>query len=104
MDETKTTRPIHWLIDHEHRIYLYFPSRDVIAEFQRRAVREGIRFGDGAAADARELRPVMRLLDDGTICYVGFAGMMAYHSRQADVLRVDVEKYLAGREDCILRL
>jgi len=102
MNEKGSTRRIADLVDREHRIYLSFPSPDGMEEFQRRARSEGIRFGDGREADERKLAPVMRLLDDGTICYVGFAGTMAFHSRQADILRVDMETYMAGGANYVL--
>ena len=99
MNETGIIRRIADLIDHEHRVYLYFASPDAMEEFQRRAKSERIRFGDSIEADERKLAPIMRLLDDRTICYAGFAGTVAYHSRQADILRVDFEKYAAGCTD-----
>ena len=103
-NETGINRRVADLIDHEHRVYLHFASPNGIEEFQRRAGNEGICFADGAEAGERKLAPIMRLLDDQTICYVGFVGTMAYHSRQADIRRVDFEKYASGCGNYLLAL
>lgn len=100
MNSQSSNRRIRDLIDGKHSIYLYLATEDAMKQFRRQAKNEWIRFGDGAPASRRKPKQIMRLLDDGTVCYVGFAGAMRfYHSDEPTVLRVDFEKYMAGDGD-----
>ena len=96
-------RRIRDLIDGKHSIYLYLATEDAMKQFRRQAKNEWIRFGDGALATRRKPKQIMRLLDDGTVCFVGFAGVMRfYHSDEPHVLRIDYERYMLGHDDYIV--
>lgn len=94
------TRRIRDLIDGEHSIYLFLATRDAMQHFQRQAKKEWINYGDGVHATKRKSRQIMRLLNDGTICFVGYTGIMRYyHSTEDNVLRIDYEKYIIGEDN-----
>ena len=97
-------RRLRDLIDGEHCIYLYLASEAAKKDFQRCADREQLRFGNGASASIRRVNSIMRLQNDGTVCYVGFAGTMRfYHASDPDMRRIDYEKYMLGRSDYIMK-
>ncbi len=103
MKETGTIRRIRDLIDGRHRVYLFFAGQDAKEDFRRRARNEWIRFCDGREVSDRETAQIMRLLDDGTVCYVGLAGFRAFYvGEDRDILRVDYEKYAAGCADPVI--
>ena len=104
MKNLSPTRRLRDLIDGEHCVYLYLASEAAEKDFQRRAESERIRFADGVSAAERQPRPIMRLQDDGTLCYVGFAGAMRFrHDSDPGVLCVDYEKYIRGDDDYLIQ-
>ncbi len=103
MQNPKLIRRIADLIDGEHFVYIYLKSREAIEEFRRRAWNEWIRFGDGAEVRDRKTDPIMRLNNDKTVCYVGYAGIRALRgSNDPKILRVDFERYINGERKYII--
>jgi len=97
-------RRLRDLIDGEHCIYLYLASEAAKEDFQRCADSEQLRFDNGASAANRQVDSIMRLQDDGTVCYVGFAGTMHFHHASDPAMRrIDYEKYMLGRNDYIIK-
>ena len=45
---------------------------------------------------------IMALHDDGTICFLGWAGRMSYHYNKSTIKRIDYEKYIDGKEDYLI--
>lgn len=99
----ENTRRLRDLIDGDHCIYLYFASEEAQRHFALRADRENIRFRDGVPAAGRRVAPIMRLQNDGTVCYVGLAGTMRFrYDGSPDVLRVDYGKFIHGHGDYLM--
>ena len=57
------------------------------------AEKEGITFADGVLPTQRKADDIMALQKDGTICYLGWAGRMCFHSMQKNVVRIDYKEY-----------
>ena len=105
MNNRHPNRRLLDLIDGEHCVYLYLASDAVKEDFQRRAESEGICFGDGAPAASRQPGQIMRLLNDGTVCFVGFAGTMRFHyADDPAVLRIDYARFVLGEDDYVIPL
>lgn len=64
--------------------------------------REGIIYGDGVKPTERPVDDIMALHDDGTICFLGWAGRMAYHYSKDTVKRIDYEKYVNGETEYLI--
>ena len=62
-----------------------------------------ITFGDGVKPTERPVDDIMALHDDCTICFLGWAGRMAYHHSKNTVKRINYEKYINGDVDYIIR-
>ena len=60
-------------------------------------------FSDGVKPTERPVDDIMALHDDCTICFLGWAGRMAYHHSKNTVKRIDYEKYINGDVDYIIR-
>ena len=91
-------RTIKNLINHERKVYISMRNRAIRYRFMSDAEREGITYGDGVTPTERHVDPVMALRADGTICFVGWAGMMAYRMCGSEIIRIDYEKYVDGDE------
>ena len=103
MIDTSSTRRLRDLIDGKHSVYLFFATRDDMRSFQTQAKNEWITFGDGASAARRKPAQIMRLMNDGTICFVGYAGTMRYYySSEESILRIDYGKYMGGSPDYVI--
>lgn len=95
-------RTIRSLTKTEKKVYIYLRNKAVEYRFVSDAEREGITFGDGVKPTERPIDDIMALHDDGTICFLGWAGRMAYHYNKAKIKRIDYEKYIEGKEDYII--
>ncbi|MCQ4023208.1 MULTISPECIES: hypothetical protein [unclassified Ruminococcus] len=89
-------RKIRDLINNEKKVYIYLRNRATEYRFMSDAEREGITYGDGVKPTERLVDDIMALHDDGTICFLGWAGRMAYHYSKDTVKRIDYEKYISG--------
>ena len=95
-------RTIKELIRNEKKVYIYLSSKAIEYRFMSDAEREGITFGDGIKPTDRQVDDIMALHDDGTICFLGWAGRMSYHYNKANIKRIDYEKYVDGKEDYLI--
>lgn len=95
-------RTIRELIKEEKKVYIYLRNKATEYRFISDAEREGITFGDGVKPTERPIDDIMALHDDGTICFLGWAGRMAYHYNQKNIKRIDYEKYIEGLEDYLI--
>lgn len=95
-------RTIRNLIKEEKKVYVYLRNKATEYRFMSDAEREGITFGDGVKPTERQVDDIMALHDDGTICFLGWAGRMAYHYSKDTVKRIDYEKYIEGFEDYLI--
>ena len=57
---------------------------------------------DDVDEDMNEGMDIMALHDDGTICFLGWAGRMSYHYNKSTIKRIDYEKYIDGKEDYLI--
>ena len=96
-------RTIRELIREEKKVYIFLRNKAVAYRFVSNAEREGITFGDGVKPTERPVDDIMALHDDCTICFLGWAGRMAYHHSKNTVKRIDYEKYINGDVDYIIR-
>lgn len=95
-------RTIKELVRNEKKVYIYLSSKAIEYRFMSDAEREGIIFGDGVKPTERQIDDIMALHDDGTICFLGWAGRMSYHYNKANIKRIDYEKYIEGKEDYLI--
>lgn len=58
--------------------YVFLADEEMGARFMRQAGAEGFAFGDGVSAADRKAGDIMRIGEDRRICYVGYAGHLAY--------------------------
>ena len=96
-------RTIRELIKEEKKVYIYLCNKATEDRFISDAEREGITFGDGVKPTERPVDDIMALHDDGTICFLGWAGRMAYHYNKSAAKRIDYEKYINGDVDYLIR-
>ena len=96
-------RTIRNLIKEEKKVYIYLRDKATEYRFISDAEREGITFGDGVKPTERPIDDIMALHDDGTICFLGWAGRIAYHYNKNAVKRIDYEKYINGDVDYLIR-
>ena len=94
-------RKITELVRGRGELYVLLRDSETGAGFMRAAGAEGFCFGDGVSAADRKAGDIMRIGEDRSICYVGFAGHMAFAcgvkgGRPID--RIDYGKYIAGEE------
>lgn len=95
-------RRIRELINNEKKVYIYLRNRATEYRFMSDAEREGITYGDGVKPTERPVDDIMALHDDGTICFLGWAGRMAYHYSKDTVKRIDYEKYISGETEYLI--
>lgn len=95
-------RTIRELIKEEKKVYIYLRNKATEYRFISDAEREGITFGDGVKPTKRPVDDIMALHDDGTICFLGWAGRMAYHYSKDTVKRIDYEKYINGETEYLI--
>jgi len=95
-------RTIRNLIKEEKKVYIYLQNKATEYRFMSDAECEGITFGDGVKPTERQVDDIMALHDDGTICFLGWAGRMAYHYSKNAVKRIDYKKYIEGFEDYLI--
>ena len=93
---------IRQLISKEKKVYVLLKSKAIQYRFMSDAAREGITYGDGVPATDRQVDDIMALREDGTICFLGWAGHMCYHHASGQVIRVDYERYVDGEPDYII--
>ena len=95
-------RTIKQLIGKEQKVYIVLKNKAIMFRFISDAEYEGITFGDKVKPTERTPEDIMALQADGTICYLGWAGRMCYHSSKHNILRVDYEKYILGDENYLV--
>ncbi len=101
-----TARTIKALVNtgKQEKMYVRLKNDEIGDKFMRQAEDEGFTFGDGLKPTERNYSEIMAVNDDNTINYVNSVGRIAYGSGTTSVankklIRVDFEKYIAGKED-----
>lgn len=88
------------------KVYVYLRNEVIIRKFLKDAENEGFTFGDGEKPTARPGNNLYVVNRDWTICYVGWAGHIAFQSAkrigEQELIRVDYEKYLLGEEEYLI--
>lgn len=95
-------RKIKELISTEKKVYILLSTKAIQYRFMSDAAREGITYGDGVAATERPVEDIMALKENGTICFLGWAGRMCYHYAQNQAIKIDYEKYIDGKDNYII--
>ena len=95
-------RTIKDLVKNEKKVYIYLRNSAAEYRFMYDAEREGITYGDGVKPTERPVDDIMALHNDGTICFLGWAGRMAYHYSKDAVKRIDYEKYINGDAEYLI--
>lgn len=95
-------RTIRELTNGEKKVYIYLRNKATEYRFISDAEREGITFGDSVKLTERKPDDIMVLYEDGTICFLGWAGRMAYHYNKDTLKRIDYEKYVEGSNDYLI--
>jgi len=95
-------RTIKQFIGQANHIYFKMSSREVCKQFYEQAAREGLLFG-GINPTYKETTDLVALLPDGSICYVGWAGRMCYHSCHEGVIKIDYNKYATGENNYFIK-
>lgn len=82
------------------KLYIFLSDETTQNEFMNDAENEGFHFSDGTKPTDRKANTIMEIFDDKTICFIGFAGCMAYHhaTRNGDkfIVRIDYRRYKDG--------
>ena len=76
--------------------YVFLAEEDIGTQFMREAGREGFVFGDGVSAADRKAGDIMCIGENRRICYVGYAGHMAYSFGRKNgkpIARIDYAEY-----------
>lgn len=99
-------RIVRELAKMDGRVYVFVKDDVVTNQFLQDAEEEGFTFGDLCKpTERKEKADIYAINKDGTINFVGFAGHMAFHHADhvgKDVLiKVDYEKYISKKSDCI---
>lgn len=99
-------RTVRELSNMDGRVYVFVKNDLVTKRFLLNAEKEGFTFGDLCKpTERKEKADIYAINKDGKINFVGFAGHMAFHHADhvgGDVLiKVDYEKFLAGKSDFI---
>ena len=84
-------RTIKELVKNEKKVYIYLRNRTTEYRFMSDAEHEGITYGDGVKPTERPVDDIMVLHADGTICFLGWAGRMAYHYSKEKYINGDAE-------------
>lgn len=95
-------RTIRNLIKEEKKVYVFLRNKATEVRFVNDAERESITFGDGVKPTERQIDDIMALHNDGTICFLGWAGRMAYHYSKGKIKRIDYERYIEGLNDYLI--
>lgn len=95
-------RTIKELVKNEKKVYVYLRNKSIEYRFMSDAEQEGITYADGVKPTERPVDEIMALHDDGTICFLGWAGRMAYHYSKGTIKRIDYEKYVQGLNDYLI--
>ena len=95
-------RTIKELVRNEKKVYIYFRNRTTEYRFMSDAEQEGITYADGVKPTERPVDDIMALHENGTICFLGWAGRMSYHYNKNTVKRIDYEKYIEGLNDYLI--
>ena len=95
-------RTIKELVKTNEKVYILLKTQAIRYRFMGDAEREGITYGDGAKPTERAVDDIMALHADGTICFLGWAGRMAYHHSKNAATRIDYEKYIDGADDYVI--
>lgn len=96
-------RTIKELVKSEKKVYIFLRNKTIENRFMSVAEQEGITYGDGVKPTERPVDDIMALHDDGTICFLGWAGRMAYHYSKDTVKRIDYERYICGDDDYLTK-
>ena len=85
------------------KVYVYLNDPAITEKFHQAAEAEGFTFGDGVRPTSRPGNDLYVAGLDHTISHCGFTGHMAFQSAKTvggqELIQVDYEKYLAGKED-----
>ena len=95
-------RTIKELVNNEKKVYIFLRSRAIRCRFMSDAQGEGIKYGDNVQAAERQAEEVMRLLPDGTICFLGFAGRMCFRYSTEPMIRINYKKYIDNSDDYLI--
>lgn len=95
-------RTIKELVRNEKKVYIYLRNRATEYRFMSDAEREGITYRDGVKPTEIPVDDIMALHDDGTICFLGWAGRIVYHYSKNTIKRIDYEKYIDGADDYVI--
>lgn len=95
-------RRIRELINSQKKVYILLSTKAIQYRFMSDAAREGITYGDGVAATERLVEDIMALKENGTICFLGWAGRMCYHYAQNQAIKINYEKYIDSADDYII--
>ena len=89
------------------RVYVYLPSTALVTLFLKNAEAEGFTFGADRKPTESPHADIIALNMDWTLNYVGYVGHLAFGMADEvggkKLIRVDYGKYLAGRDDYIMK-
>ncbi|MBQ7122392.1 MAG: hypothetical protein IJO03_09050 [Clostridia bacterium] len=99
-------RTLSNLLKLEGYVYVRLGTDEIAKRFLKDAQAEGFTFSDGVKPTKRHISDIFALHKDKTLCYLGWAGHMAYAQaeRMGDepIIRVDYQKYVDGQADYII--
>ena len=95
-------RTIKNLINESKKVYIFLKDEETRKKFSLDCERENITFSDKVSVKERELRDVMALLPDSTICYLGTVSRICCKSGGDTAVMIDYKKYIEKSEDYII--
>lgn len=100
-------RTVRELLNVDGKVYVYVPTVAIMERFLMDAEKEGFTFGDGVKPTQRSGNDLYALNPDYTVNHVGFVGHMAFRNPKnvagKQLVRIDYEKYVMGRDDYVMQ-
>lgn len=88
-------KTIKSLTKNKNSVYFHLRNKEICRRFFENAEAEGIIFSDGMKPTQKQSDDIIRLLHDGTICYVGYLGRI--YCKSSKCIYIDYEKTLKIR-------
>lgn len=98
------TRTISSLLVEDKKVYLWMADKEIAKKFLQDAEAEGFTFEDGVKPTERHTSDIFRIFSKENkplLCYVGWAGHMAFQAQKEDLIRIDYQKFSSGESDYI---
>lgn len=95
-------RTLKSLIEKNKKVWFYCGTEDLQKEFLEMAEEEGFETMRGEDPTSLSLQRLYGINSEGTIGYISnFIWYLSFHKGNKDILRIDYDSFLSGKEDFI---